>query len=44
MMIALGCNSPNYIEDYHALGVEPGHCAMCHTGQCPVGITTQTSA
>ena len=41
VMIALGCNSPNYVEDYHALGVEPGHCAMCHTGQCPVGITTQ---
>ncbi len=40
-MIALGCNSARYIEDYHALGTEPGHCAHCHTGQCPVGITTQ---
>ena len=26
-MIALGCNAPRYVEDYHALGVEPGHCA-----------------
>ena len=41
VLIALGCNSANYVEDYHALGVEPGHCAHCHTGLCPVGITTQ---
>jgi methylamine---glutamate N-methyltransferase subunit C len=41
ILIALGCNSANYVEDYHALGVEPGHCAHCHTGLCPVGITTQ---
>ena len=24
VLIALGCNSANYVEDYHALGVEPG--------------------
>ena len=28
VMIALGCNSPIYVEDYHALGVEPGHCPI----------------
>jgi glutamate synthase domain-containing protein 2 len=40
-MVALGCNKPVYIEDYHALGVEPGACHHCHTGRCPVGVTTQ---
>jgi len=30
-----------YIEDYHALGTEPGYCHHCHTGRCPVGVTTQ---
>ncbi len=40
-MIALGCNSPRYEEDYHALGTSPGACHHCHTGMCPVGITTQ---
>ena len=27
--------------DYAALGTEPGYCHHCHTGMCPVGITTQ---
>ena len=40
-LIALGCNAPRHIEDYHALGTEPGACHHCHTGRCPVGITTQ---
>jgi glutamate synthase domain-containing protein 2 len=40
-LIALNCNRPLYIEDYHALGTEPYHCHHCHTGRCPVGITTQ---
>lgn len=40
-MIALGCNKPVHIEDYHKLGVEPGFCHHCHTGRCPVGVTTQ---
>jgi glutamate synthase domain-containing protein 2 len=40
-MVALGCNKPVYLEDYHALGTEPGCCHHCHTGRCPVGITTQ---
>jgi glutamate synthase domain-containing protein 2 len=40
-LIAMGCNAPRYVEDYHALGVEPGYCHMMHTGRCPVGITTQ---
>jgi len=40
-MIALGCNAPRYLDDYHALGTEPGACHHCHTGRCPVGITTQ---
>jgi glutamate synthase domain-containing protein 2 len=40
-LIGLGCNSPRYIDDYAALGTEPGACHHCHTGRCPVGITTQ---
>jgi glutamate synthase domain-containing protein 2 len=40
-LIALNCNKPAYVEDYHALGTEPGCCHHCHTGRCPVGITTQ---
>jgi methylamine---glutamate N-methyltransferase subunit C len=40
-MIALNCNAPLYREDYQRLGVEPGFCHHCHTGRCPVGITTQ---
>jgi len=40
-MVALGCNKPVFVEDYHAIGTEPGCCHHCHTGRCPVGITTQ---
>jgi glutamate synthase domain-containing protein 2 len=40
-MVALGCNSPRYLDDYAALGTEPGACHHCHTGRCPVGVTTQ---
>jgi len=40
-LIALNCNAPLYEEDYAALGVRPGFCHHCHTGRCPVGITTQ---
>ncbi len=50
-LLALGCNrayhtSPagdriDVAADYAALGTTPGHCAHCHTGRCPVGITTQ---
>jgi glutamate synthase domain-containing protein 2 len=50
-LLALGCNRSGYqtitgesidVEaDYAALGTSPGHCAHCHTGRCPVGITTQ---
>jgi len=40
-LIALGCNKPVYLEDYHKLGTEPGSCHHCHTGRCPVGVTTQ---
>jgi methylamine---glutamate N-methyltransferase subunit C len=40
-LIAMGCNKPVYIEDYHKLNTEPYHCHHCHTGMCPVGITTQ---
>lgn len=28
-------------EDYDRLGTAPGSCHHCHTGPCPVGITTQ---
>jgi glutamate synthase domain-containing protein 2 len=50
-LLALGCNRSSYqspsgasvnVEaDYAALGTASGHCAHCHTGRCPVGITTQ---
>jgi glutamate synthase domain-containing protein 2 len=50
VLIALGCNSPCYVEgskkvdvadEYHRLGTAPGYCHHCHTGKCPVGVTTQ---
>lgn len=49
-LIALGCNHRTYEQggaehdasaDYAALGTSPGFCHHCHTGQCPVGVTTQ---
>jgi len=40
-LIALNCNAPLYQEDYQKLGTQPGACHHCHTGRCPVGITTQ---
>jgi len=40
-LMALNCNAPIYEEDYEALGTRPGFCHHCHTGKCPVGITTQ---
>jgi len=40
-MIALGCNKPVYPEDYEKLGTAAGYCHHCHTGRCPVGVTTQ---
>jgi glutamate synthase domain-containing protein 2 len=40
-LIALNCNRPLYVEDYEKLGTEPYHCHHCHTGRCPVGVTTQ---
>ncbi len=53
-LLALGCNRSGYrttsgelinVEaDYTALGTSAGRCAHCHTGRCPVGITTQDQA
>jgi glutamate synthase domain-containing protein 2 len=40
-LIALNCNAPIHVEDYRALGTEPGSCHHCHTGRCPVGVATQ---
>jgi glutamate synthase domain-containing protein 2 len=50
-LLALGCNRRSYrtatgelvdVEaDYAGLSTSSGHCAHCHTGRCPVGITTQ---
>jgi len=50
-LLALGCNRSSarapdgrqvdVSAGYRALGTSPGRCAHCHTGQCPVGITTQ---
>ena len=50
VLVALGCNSSFCADggthrdvrgDYEALGAAPGFCHHCHTGLCPVGITTQ---
>jgi len=50
VLMALGCNAPTWTsgneaidatEDYHKLGTQVGFCHHCHTGMCPVGITTQ---
>src|SRR5436190_18338191 len=40
-LIALNCNKPLYVVDYHALGPAPYHWHHCQTGRCPVGVTTQ---
>jgi glutamate synthase domain-containing protein 2 len=49
-LVALGCNKPTYRQGetdvdatpgYAALGTVPGRCHHCHTGMCPVGVTTQ---
>src|SRR5215208_3868996 len=43
ILMALNCNKhlPG-VTDYPAeIGVEAGYCYHCHTGRCPVGITTQ---
>ncbi len=49
-LMALGCNREMYFQngepisaeaDYEALGTKAGFCHHCHTGKCPVGITTQ---
>ena len=40
-LIALNCNRPLFLDDYAKLGTQPGACHHCHTGRCPVGITTQ---
>jgi glutamate synthase domain-containing protein 2 len=50
VLMALGCNSTWYeqngqrvdaADDYARLGTAAGYCHHCHTGRCPVGITTQ---
>lgn len=50
VLIALGCNASSYVQhgrhvsavaDYRDLGTAPGACHYCHTGRCPVGVTTQ---
>jgi glutamate synthase domain-containing protein 2 len=50
VLMALGCNRDTYQQagqvhsaqaDYAALGTEAGFCHHCHTGKCPVGVTTQ---
>lgn len=51
VLMALGCNSQHYhqdgqaidaTQDYLRLETAPGYCHHCHTGRCPVGITTQS--
>jgi glutamate synthase domain-containing protein 2 len=50
VLFALGCNNETYFQngehhsalaDYKKLGTSPGFCHHCHTGKCPVGVTTQ---
>jgi glutamate synthase domain-containing protein 2 len=51
VLIALGCNDESWADPlgerhdarpgYAALGTAAGACTACHTGGCPVGITTQ---
>ena len=50
VLFSLGCNSDTFIRkgqhidataDYAAIGTKPGFCHHCHTGRCPVGVTTQ---
>ena len=50
VLMALGCNRDSYQQggqthsaeaDYTALGTQAGYCHHCHTGKCPVGVTTQ---
>ncbi|MBM4069666.1 MAG: FMN-binding glutamate synthase family protein [Planctomycetes bacterium] len=50
ILMALGCNSDSYVQggkhysaeaDYRRLMTAPGFCHHCHTGFCPVGVTTQ---
>src|SRR5882762_5819705 len=40
-LIALGDNAPELESEYERIGSAPGYCHHCHTGRCPVGITTQ---
>ena len=42
-MMALNCNKHiEGVTDYpNEIGVEAGYCYHCHTGRCPVGVTTQ---
>jgi glutamate synthase domain-containing protein 2 len=50
VLVALGCNHDVYFHndefhdassEYAALGTAAGYCHHCHTGKCPMGITTQ---
>ncbi|MDD9816506.1 MAG: FMN-binding glutamate synthase family protein [Gammaproteobacteria bacterium] len=42
VLIALNCNKDIAEADYpKEVGVEAGYCYHCHTGRCPVGVTTQ---
>jgi len=41
-LMALNCNKDIPEADYEGeIGVEAGYCYHCHTGRCPVGVTTQ---
>ena len=40
-LIALGCNHPNYEEEYQKIGSAAGFYDDYHEGLCPAGISTQ---
>ena len=51
VLMAMGCNAATWTnkegksieakQEYSLIGTSPGKCHHCHTGRCPVGITTQ---
>jgi glutamate synthase domain-containing protein 2 len=40
-LVAMGADAPNYVDDFHKLGYEPGDGSIWHTGLDPTGIATQ---
>ena len=41
LMLVCSAGCAKSADDYARLGTAPGFCHHCHTGKCPVGVTTQ---